>query len=175
MTTPAFFELNPTGAISLERASLYSDQPKLLPWFATSVSASISAVWNERFADLRRLRGLEQDWDGEDAAAVDVQAINSAEAILDNVKNNLFHMPPSRVDALANGSVLIIWNCEPAGYFEAEISSSNKIELMYFPRVGKAEHLTVAQTAPPVQSEIPEMTSFQRADTVSGQVYSFGT
>ncbi len=173
MTTTTF-EINPTGAGSLERADLVG-YPVVLPWFVTTTSATISSTWNDRLADLRRLKGLEQDWDGEGAVPVDLPTVTLAEVILSEVRVTSFNTPPSRIDALSDGSILIVWNNGISGYFEAEISSQGRVSLMYLPPLGNALHQAVLPSASRSKSNIVEDRFVEPAATVAPRVFAYGT
>lgn len=172
--TTTMMQINPAGMTPFNEASLNYNR-LITPWLSTSLSGPVSALWNERFADLRRLRGLENDWDGEGAAAVDVGNIFAAEGILAQVQSSWFELPPSRVDALANGGVLVIWNGENSGYFEAEISSPARVAVMYIPKNGLPQQFVIARDTPPLSNYVAASPAVKAAPAISGQVYKFGT
>ena len=167
-------QINPAGTISFDEPSR-SYSHLITPWLSTSLSAPISALWNERFADLRRLRGLENDWDGEGAAAIDAGSILAAEGILAQIQSNWFELPPSRVDALANGGVLVIWNGEDSGYFEAEISSPTRVAVMYMPKHGLPQQLLISRDEPSSSNYVAASPAVKPASAISEQIYRFGT
>jgi hypothetical protein len=97
---------------------------------STSVESEFDRQWTERAADLRRIRSLRDDWDGEGAEAPRPEVVDSVEDLLELLRRNQSLPPPSRVVASPNGSVIIEWQMEGGAYREAECSEPYRAEWM---------------------------------------------
>lgn len=65
-------------------------------------------AWHRVIEELRRLRLLKDDWDGDGAAAPAVPVVETA--IQEAIRlRNLYHSPPDRIAAGVNGSVVMEW------------------------------------------------------------------
>lgn len=87
-----------------------------------------SHPWDEALTELRAMRDLADDWDGNGATAPGSEIINSAiEWAQDLFSQN--HTPPSSVMAGPNGTILFNWQDEN-GYFDAELTKPHYVEWM---------------------------------------------
>jgi len=97
---------------------------------STSFESEVDRLWMERVVNLRRIRSLRDDWDGEGANAPKPEVVDSVEDLFGLLRRNQSLPPPSRVVASSTGSVIIEWQMEGGVYFEAECSEPYRIEWM---------------------------------------------
>lgn len=103
----------------------------------TSRHGEFEQQWAECIADLRRLRSLPEDWDGEGATPPRPEVVDSVEELLlelrsDNFRNKQTQTtpPPSRIVASHNGSVVVEWQLEGGVYYEVECAEPYRAESM---------------------------------------------
>lgn len=97
---------------------------------STSFESAFDRQWTERTADLKRLRSLRDNWDGEGAEAPRPEVVDSIEVLFGSLRSAGSWPPPSRIDASPNGSVIIEWQIERDTYLEAECSEPYRAEWM---------------------------------------------
>jgi hypothetical protein len=89
----------------------------------------LAAQWQRGFLALSKFVSLDADWDGEGAAAPDVDIVNSVAALLAQLKAARLSDPPSRVLPTPDGGVLVEW--QGNGYYrELEVFKSFEGEVM---------------------------------------------
>lgn len=101
----------------------------LIATTASALDPSIPTEWNAIIADLRSLRELEDDWDGNGAKAPKDAVVKSAiEWAHYLLKFN--QSPPSSIMVGPNGTILFNWQDEN-GHFDAEMTRPNYLEWMH--------------------------------------------
>lgn len=71
-------------------------------------SEAVRIAWKNVMAELRDMRSLSDDWDGDGAVAPGVAVVDTALTQAIRLRSE-YHNPPDRVIAGVNGSVLLEW------------------------------------------------------------------
>jgi hypothetical protein len=87
--------------------------------------------WDELLADVRALRHLTADWDGQGAEAPPAPVVDGAEALA-RAFRAAGSAPAARAIAGTSGTVLFEWH-GPAGYVEVEVTGPNAAEGRWVP------------------------------------------
>ena len=103
------------------------------------VETEASEQWKAVVDELLRLRGLEDDWDGEGAVAPLASIVDGAITLASWMKSEAWSIP-ARISASVNGAVVFEWYA-PVGYIEIEVLSPAEAEVHWIP-----DGSSVAQT-----------------------------
>lgn len=71
-------------------------------------SEAVRTAWQSVMVELREMRSLSDDWDGDGAIAPGVAVVDTALAQAIRLRSE-YHNPPDRVIAGVNGSVVLEW------------------------------------------------------------------
>lgn len=71
-------------------------------------SEAVRVAWCQVIAELRELRSLTDDWDGDGAAAPGVAVVDTALSQANRLRRE-YHNPPDRVIVGVNGSIVLEW------------------------------------------------------------------
>lgn len=99
--------------------------------------------WRRLERDLSLLARLPDNWDMGGATSPSPEVLASVAALLEMLRTDTAHMPPSRVVASPNGSIVLEWQT-PFGYSEIEIAEPYHGDCMYTDDAGEMEHGEVA-------------------------------
>ena len=80
--------------------------------------------WDDLVAQVDRMRGLEEDWDGLGAVAPDHGIVDAAVRLLRAFQADGLTRPPDRAIPGVNGTVILEWYTPGGGYEEVEVESS---------------------------------------------------
>ncbi len=83
--------------------------------------------WDQLLTELSRFRDLEDDWDGQGAAALEHMNVESAITWVEHMRGDDKAEPPNRVVAGVAGEVYLVWQ-ESGFLLEAEISKPDQVE-----------------------------------------------
>lgn len=97
-----------------------------------------SDPWAQRIDELLRIRGLEDDWDGEGTEAPDHALVDGAITLALKLRANAYH-PADRVIAGVNGTVIFEWFTH-GGYVEVEVTSPVDVEIRRVEKQATATH-----------------------------------
>jgi hypothetical protein len=86
-----------------------------------------AAQWDRILDELRRLRDLEDDWDGQGARALDPANMDQAIAWVEDMRRWRRALPPTRVLPGTLGEVVLEWRGDTF-HLAAEISSPSRLE-----------------------------------------------
>ena len=89
--------------------------------------AGMNDAWDRTLNDLLRLRGLEDNWDGQGATAPNPANVDAATAWIQQMRRWERALPPARVVPGVLGEVHVVWQRE-AVYLDAEISDPHQVE-----------------------------------------------
>lgn len=89
-------------------------------------------TWAEARNELRKMRDLKDDWDGEGTAAPGALLIDRA-FIVANCLDSNGYPPPNRVHVTVNATICFEWFHDSV-YQEAEVVSDWKVEWRWCPR-----------------------------------------
>lgn len=110
--------------------------------------------WRQIERDVRGMRQLHDDWDGEGAEAPRRSVVDSVVNLLSQLRAE--GMPvPSRAVVSPGGSVVLEWQHAGGFYLEAEISEPYRVEWMQKRANGPAEHWANRWQAPRERPEDP--------------------
>jgi hypothetical protein len=93
----------------------------------TLPSPAVETRWDGILADLRRLRCLEDDWDGQGARALDPANVDRAIAWVEDMRRWHRALPPTHVLPGTLGEVVLEWRGD-AFHLAAEISTPSQVE-----------------------------------------------
>jgi hypothetical protein len=120
---------------------LYTQNPAAIVWTQTEpaykstvydqfyADIRIISSWIERDLDLARIRALDDDWDGFEAAAPDPAVLDRASLFVRLLRERDFANPPARVALSPGGSIALEW-LEGNAFLRAEIGDSDGVEWM---------------------------------------------
>lgn len=89
-------------------------------------------TWADARNELRKMRDLKDDWDGEGTAAPDLEIVIRAVRVAEYLDNSDYP-PPDRVHVTVNATICFEWHREGV-YQEAEVVSDWKVEWRWCPR-----------------------------------------
>jgi hypothetical protein len=92
----------------------------------------VPSGWQATVESLRRIRSLEEDWDGLDSVAPDPALVDGAISLVRSLRQ---WPPPDRTHAGVNGTIYFEWYT-PAGYREVEVTGPTSGELRLVPKGG---------------------------------------
>jgi hypothetical protein len=112
-------------------AAAFSRQEVDLPDFSENSAARFvrrpsSREWDERLAQLKAFRSLDDDWDGDGSPAPGPDMADGA-IFLANSLQRQGKEAPDRVVVGVNGTIYFEWH-GPEGYYEIEVYSPNEAE-----------------------------------------------
>jgi hypothetical protein len=90
-------------------------------------SPAVEAQWDRLLHDLRRLRGLQDDWDGQGAQALNPANVDKAVTWVQDMRSWHRALPPTDVLPGTLGEVVLEWRGD-AYHIAAEISTPSRIE-----------------------------------------------
>jgi hypothetical protein len=122
MASAAFSEVQ----ISLIRPLVLAEEATA-PAPATSTARLEADPWDQTVDDLRRLRDLEADWDGQGADAPQPANVDAALAWVDRMRRWKRALPPSKVAPGVLGEVHLVWQ-QGTLYLDAEICGAREVE-----------------------------------------------
>jgi hypothetical protein len=94
--------------------------PHVLP------SPAVEAQWDRILAELKRLRRLEDDWDGHGARALDPANVDQAIAWVEDMRRWHRALPPTHVLPGTLGEVVLEWRGD-AFHLAAKISTPSQV------------------------------------------------
>lgn len=97
---------------------------------STSFESEIDRQWSDQIMQLRRIRSMRDDWDGEGAEAPKPEVVDSVEDLLLQIREDQSAPPPSRIVASPDGALVIEWQLGNDGYVEMECSEPYRAEWM---------------------------------------------
>jgi hypothetical protein len=103
-------------------------------------STKVGAAWQSLLDELRRLSTLEDDWDGNGAAAPDPQCVGAAARwirVMAGAGDEF--APPTRITVTPGGELLVVWQTD-SEYLEAEIVAPTEVEWMRSEKGATPEH-----------------------------------
>ena len=100
--------------------------------------------WSRLYESIRKFASLEDDWDGDGAAAPSDYGLSLAVALTYELENKGYPLPDT-VSVTPAGSILYCWQ-KLGCYTEIEIARSGSIEAMYIDSTGEASHSTISST-----------------------------
>ena len=118
-----------------EQLTSYATSSGLLSSGVTSTTEG--DAWNRCIEDLLKMPGLPDGWDGSDAVAPRADIVDSAIALINLLQDDPEALPPSRVVASPNGTIILEWQMGP-DYMEAEVIEPYHAECLLH-RPGKPE------------------------------------
>jgi hypothetical protein len=90
-------------------------------------AAQPQGPWNQLLDDLRRLRSLDADWDGQGAEPPTATNVDRALEWVEQMRRHAQAIPPSRAVPGVQGEIYLEWQCESL-YLVAEIAEPARVE-----------------------------------------------
>jgi hypothetical protein len=110
------------------------------PAYFSKHAATIGPEWQRLVDEVLRLHDLEDDWDGDGAAAPDHQCVDAAMRwVLEMASAGEDAVPPTRISVTPAGELLVLWQTN-SEYLEAEIVSPTEVDWMRCEEGRAAEH-----------------------------------
>lgn len=118
-----------TNYMSDESFVSFATGPMSQNALVTSRESGVERQWMECIYELKRLRSLRDDWDGDGAQAPKPEVVDSIEGLFEALRKKAFG-PPSRITASVHGNIVIEWQLNGGSYLEAECSEPYRAEWM---------------------------------------------